>query len=95
LLPIIIGRIVQGEGGALVCGHMRLAAPIAIFMARWMGLTLAAPVGEIPKYWRQHDVRGVIGVGVIPVFGAVLIGFGYYSERRKALRLLSDAFQSR
>jgi len=75
-----------------VRSHMRLAASRSIVMSLWMGMAVTAAVNELPKYCREHDVMSAIGVGFFPVFGAVLIGLGYYPERRTALRILSGAF---
>src|SRR5262245_27107479 len=43
-IPIISGRIVQGEGGAVVQGTMRLHLAVAAFMVVWMSMPLAALV---------------------------------------------------
>jgi hypothetical protein len=92
-LPIVVGRVVQAEGGAIVSGHMRMAVSVMLFMALWMGMAMTAAVNEIPADLQRGDMMGALAIGFFPVFGAVLIGVGYYPERRKALQLLSDAFQ--
>ncbi len=91
-LPITSGHIVQAEGGAVVRGQMRLAVAVAVVMTLWMGMTVTAAVKELPKEIAEHNITEAISLAFFPLFGAVLIAVGYYPERRKVLRLLSDAF---
>ena len=90
--PVVVGRVAEGEGGAIVRGYTRLPIAAAVVMTIWMSATIFGAANQLPKYWRHNDLTGVVVVGLLPVVGAVLIGFGYYPERRKAMQLLSDAF---
>lgn len=92
-LPVVVGGVAQGEGGAVVRGYTRLPIAAAVFITIWTIVTVFGAASGLPKYWRKGDLTGVIGLGLLPVFAAVLIGAGYYPERRKAMRLLSDALQ--
>jgi len=92
-VPVIVGRVTQGEGGAVIQGHMRLAIFVAVLMTVWIGGTLTAAITEVPRAIAAHAVSGACLVALFPLFGAVLVTTGYYPERRKAMRLLLDAFQ--
>ena len=94
-LPIVTGRIVQGESGAVVRGATRLHYAVAAFMTIWMGMAITAVVDTLPKYIAESDTWRAVGVSLFPVFGIVLIAIGYYPERRRALRILEDAFAQR
>jgi hypothetical protein len=92
-LPIVSGRVMQSEGGAVVQGHMRLAVPVAVMMALWMAGAITAAAHELPRGIRDHDLSA-LGVSFFPIFGVLLTAVGFYPERRKALRLFTDALQS-
>ena len=92
-LPIVIGRVMQAEGGAVVRGHMRMALVVIVFMTFWIGMALSAAIHEVPRRLHAHDLPSAFLVACFPLLGAVLVGFGYYPERRKALRMLTEAFQ--
>ena len=94
-LPVIVGRVAAEEGGAAIRGHMRLAIPVAIVMSVWMGVTLAAAVRDANAVIAAHTLTNGSAIVLLPLFGVVLIAVGYYPERRKALRLLLDAFADR
>jgi hypothetical protein len=92
---VIVGRVTAEEGGATIRGHMRLAIPVAIVMSVWMGVTLAAAVRDANAVIAAHTITNGSALVLLPLFGVVLIAVGYYPERRKALRLLLDAFADR
>ena len=77
----------------MIQGHMRLAIFVAVLMTVWIGGTLTAAITEVPRAIAAHAVSGACLVALFPLFGAVLVTTGYYPERRKAMRLLLDAFQ--
>jgi hypothetical protein len=56
---------------------------------------LSVTVAELPKDLHQHDFSAALLALLFPTFGAALTLFGYYPERRKAMRLLAQAFQPR
>ena len=92
-IPIISGRIVQGEGGAVVQGTMRLHVAVAVVMTVWMGMALTIGVGALMKRIQNPDTVAVLSAVFFPLFGVFVMSIGYFPERRKALRLLSEAFQ--
>jgi hypothetical protein len=92
-LPIIVGRVTPGEGGAVIRGHMRLAIPVAVVMTGFMGATLTAAFNGLPRELASHNIRAACVFAFLPLFGALLIGIGYYPEKHKAMRLLVDAFE--
>jgi hypothetical protein len=94
-IPIISGQIIQGEGGAVLRGAMRLHFFAAAFMAFWIGMFVGPAVSEVSRALREHHVSSALDVVFVPLFGIALTVFGYYPERRKAMRLLTDAFQSK
>jgi hypothetical protein len=74
---------------------MRLAIPVAAVMVVWMVVTLAAAVSVAAGVVASHKVTTAGAIVLLPLLGVVLIAVGYYPERRKALRLLLDAFAER
>ena len=91
-LPIISGRVVAAEGGAVVQATLRLAHSVAIFMAFWMSAVTYGAVEGLPRAWGKSDVMGMVLPLGLPIFGLVLTLSGFLPERRKAIRLLSEAF---
>jgi hypothetical protein len=92
-LPIIVGRVTPGDGGAVIQGHMRLAISVAVAMTAFMGATLTAAFNELPTELTAHNIWAACGFAFLPLFGAVLIAIGYYPEKHKAMRVLVDAFE--
>jgi hypothetical protein len=92
--PIISGRIIQAEGGAVVLGTMRLHLLVAAFMTFWMAVTITGAVLALDKFVAGSAPAGVLSALFLPLFGATLVAAGFYPERRKAMRLLGDALQS-
>lgn len=93
-LPMIVGRVMQGEGGAAIQGHMRLAISVAVVMTIWMGAFLTAAFIEVPRAVAAHNIFAACAIALFAVFGAVLIGIGYYPEKHEAMRLLLGAFDA-
>jgi hypothetical protein len=92
-IPIISGRIVEGEGGAVVQGAMRLHWAIAVCMTVWMSMAIVAVVATLRKGTLHSDTFAVLSAVFFPLFGIVVMSIGYFPERRKAMRLLEDAFR--
>jgi hypothetical protein len=93
-LPIISGRIIEAEGGAVVNGTMRLHLLVAAFMTFWMAITIIGAVLALNKFVTGSETAGdVFSAWFFPLFGGTLTAIGYYPERRKAMRLLGDALQ--
>jgi len=92
-LPIIIGRVTPGEGGAVIRGHMRLAVAVAVAMTAFTGATLTAAFNELPRQLAALNIWAACGFALFPLFGAILIAVGYYPEQHKAMGLLLDAFE--
>jgi len=92
-LTRITGRIVQGEGGAVVRGSVRAHPSVAIVMTVWTAMAIIAVVNLMPRLLAESNPAGALGILVFPLFGVGLAAVGYYPERREALRLLSEAFQ--
>jgi hypothetical protein len=91
-LPIISGRLVAGEGGAVVQATLRLAHSVALFMAFWMTAVIYGAIEGLPRAWEKSDVMGMVFPLGMPIFGLVLTLSGFLPEKRKARRLLSKAF---
>jgi len=93
-MPIVTGRVTQAEGGAVVHGRMRVAVSVALVMAVWTGGAITVAVQEVLRDIRDHNLFAAVAVSFLPIFGVLLIGLGFYPERNKALRLLTDALES-
>ena len=91
-MPIVSGRIVQGEGGAVLQGTMRLPWAVAVFMACSVWTAIVAVVSTLSKPLADSDTFAVFFAVVFPVFVIILMFVGYLPERRKAMRLLVTAF---
>lgn len=94
-LPIISGRIVKAEDGALVTGTMRLAAAVAVVVPLWIGAFTYALVHEVHRSLQTGPTWRLANVAFLLLFGTVLTVTGYYPEKRKAERLLASAFEQR
>jgi hypothetical protein len=73
---------------------MRLHLPVAVAMTFWMVMAIGISIGTLTKRIANPDTVAVLSAVFFPLFGLVLMSIGYFPERRKALRLLMDAFQS-
>jgi hypothetical protein len=91
-LPIVSGRVISVEGGAVVRATLRLAPAVAIVMTLWMTMGAYAAIQRLPRAWQNSDVTGIIVAVGLPIFGLVLTFSGFLPEKRKAVRLLSEAF---
>jgi hypothetical protein len=90
-LPIISGQIVATDEGAVLRGTMRLAIVVAVFMAFWISAATYGAVEAFSGVRQTSDVMGrVIPLGM-PILGVILTVVGFVPERRKAVRLLSEA----
>jgi len=91
-MPIVSGRIVEGEGGAVLQGTMRLQWAVAVFVvfSVWMGIVAA--VSMLLKSRAGSDTTAVFFAVLFPVFVIILMLVGYFPERRKAMRLMVDTF---
>lgn len=92
-IPIISGRIAEGEGGAVVQGTMRLHWAVAVFMTGCICLAITVAVGALRGSFADSDTFAVVSALVFPLFAIFLMSIGYFPERRKAMRLLMDAFR--
>jgi hypothetical protein len=93
-VPIVSGKIVPGEGGAILRGRLRLAHVVAVVMALWMAITASLAIASLAHVGETSNAVAAVFPVAMPLFGAVLVGVGFLPERRKALRLLSQAFGS-
>jgi hypothetical protein len=93
-VPIISGKIVGGEGGAILQGRLRLAHVVALFMAVWMTIIVSAAVESLARVGETPTGSNASFLVAMALLGVVLIAVGFLPERRKALRLLSQAFGS-
>lgn len=78
----------------MVHGRMRVAVSVALVMAVWTGGAITVAVQEVLRDIRDHNLFAAVAVSFLPIFGVLLIGLGFYPERNKALRLLTDALES-
>jgi hypothetical protein len=62
-------------------------------MTFWMGMVITASVATLREYVAGSGSHSSLAVLLMPLFGIVLVTVGYYPERRKAIRLLTDAFR--
>ena len=92
-MPIISGEIVDAEGGAELRGVMRLHVGVAIFMVIWLSVLI--DLRRLSGALAESNVTDVIiPLGLAVLFVAIAIAV-FVAERRKAMRLLSDAFGTR
>ena len=93
-LPIISGKVIPAEGGAVLQVRLRLALPVAIFMTFWMTMTIYAAIETLPRAVQGSNVMGAVLALGMPLFGVALTVFGFFPEKRRAVRLLTEAFGS-
>ena len=88
-LPIVLGRVTAVPAGVRVEVTMFLHPIVAVFMLVWFsGVGFAAwALLRTPR----HAPIGFFGAVAILMFGLVLVGTGFFSEARKARRLLERA----
>lgn len=93
-VPIVTGRILQGEAGAVLHGAMRMAIPVAVFMAVWMTGAVFAAVDLIPRGLRTSSLSDVVFGLLFPLFGVILVSVGFFPDVRRTRRILEEAFRS-
>jgi LytS/YehU family sensor histidine kinase len=94
-IPIVSGRIVQGEGGAVVRGTMRLHLAVAAFEIGMIWLAVSVAVLVLRNGAANLDAIAVVFALAFPLFAIFLMSIAYFPERRRAMRLLGDAFRGR
>lgn len=94
-LPIISGEIVSAEGGAELRGVMRLSLSVAVLMAVALAIWSSLAFNRFPSTVQTGDVEEAILACVILLFFIGLAVLAFLTERRKAMRLLSEAFGTR
>jgi hypothetical protein len=74
---------------------MRLHHAVAAFEigAIWLGISVGVLV--LRNGAANLDAVAVFFGVIFPLFSAFLMAVGYFPERRKAMRLLGDAFRGR
>ncbi len=92
-VPIVTGRVLRSEGGAVLQGTMRLAIPAAVFMAVWMTAAVVAAADMIPRGLRTSNLSDVAFGLLFPLFGVVLISVGFIPDARRTRRILEEAFR--
>ncbi|ABS27850.1 hypothetical protein Anae109_3670 [Anaeromyxobacter sp. Fw109-5] len=102
--PVILGDIAPFAGGTEVRVKMRLSLLVGAFMALWFGVLLTVAViflrvGFAEGFGPSGRAAGV-GVGLAVVGGMMLTGYSlmsffFWTEVRKARRILCEALGCR
>jgi len=88
--PLISGHVVPLASGSRIDVVLRLTAPVAVVMAVWLAMAFAAAAAGVSHSIRTSDARGLLALA-FPLFGCVLVAVGSISEKRKAIKLLTEA----
>lgn len=94
-LPVITGRVVPTQNGAIVKVQMRLAHPVALLSGVMMSLLIVGLAREWPDIIRERSIMNLTFALVMPTFLICLTVFSYYPEKRQAERILRAAFDAR
>jgi hypothetical protein len=88
--PVISGHVVPIVSGSRIDIVLRLTLPVAMVMGVWLAFASVAAAVGLWHSIRTSDTRRLLGV-VLPLFGCGLVAVGFIPEKRKAIRLLTDA----
>jgi hypothetical protein len=89
-LPLISGHVAPVASGSRIDIVLRLRAPVAVVMVVWLTMAFAAAAAGLWHTIRTSDARGLIAV-VFPLFGCGLVAVGFIPEKRRAIKILTDA----
>jgi hypothetical protein len=88
--PLISGRVAPVVSGSRIDIVLRLTAPVALVMGVWLAMAFAAAAAGVWHSLRTSEARGLLALA-FPVFGCGLVTLGFIPEKRKAIKLLTDA----
>ena len=92
-LPIVLGEISQEAQGSRIDLILRVSVPIGVFMALWLAGAFFGAGAGIWLWLQTGDARALF-ILFLPLFGCLLILIGFIPEKRKAVNLLSAAFET-
>jgi hypothetical protein len=92
-LPVISGRIEPDAAGSRIDIVVKVKPPVAVVMILWLG---AVSLGAAAGLWQSVQTGEAKGLAalLLPLFGVALVAIAFVPEKRKALKLLAETFDT-
>ena len=92
-LPVISGQVTPDVLGSRIDVVLRVSAPVCVVMTIWLAAALVGAAAGVGSWLNTGDARGLLAL-LLPLFGCGLILGGFVPEKRKAVKLFADAFNT-